>query len=206
MQMKAEIISDDRIYARMLALELEAAGYSACICRRTGQQIAFAVIDADMPGAEPLHDAQGAIFAAVFSKNASVLETLSADASADDTKKIIFLLRPFDIAQLRDAAALAEKNAKSDNEITVDRERSSVYFRGTSAELTDKELMLFSSLAECRGKPLSRADAARAIGSEPGQCGNEVDVYVHHLRAKLLSAFGVRMISTVRGKGYMLDI
>ena len=204
--MKAEIISDDKIYARMLALELEAAGYSACICRRSEQQIAFAVIDADMPYAEPLHDAQGASLAAVFSKNASVLEALSADASADSTQKIIFLLRPFEVSQFRDAAALAKKSAESDSEITVDRKHSAVYFRGNSTELTDKELMLFSSLADRRGEPLSRADAACAIGLEPGKCGNEVDVYVHHLRGKLLSAFGVRMISTVRGKGYMLDI
>lgn len=204
--MKAEIISGDRIYARMLALELEASGYSADICRRSGQPVALAVIDADMPGAEPLRDARGACLAVIFSKDAEVLESLGGKASADSADSILYLLRPFDAACLRDAAAAATKRAESDSTVSFDRESSSVYFRGESAALTDKEFMLLSFLAGRRGQPVSRADAARAIGSDPAQCGNEVDVYVHHLRGKLLSAFGVRMIATVRGKGYKLDI
>lgn len=60
-------------------------------------------------------------------------------------------------------------------------------------------------LYENRGVPVSREEALSLVFDEAGGGTNVVDVYVNYLRAKIDHPFGVRLITTVRGKGYMIE-
>ena len=67
--------------------------------------------------------------------------------------------------------------------------------------MSKKEFALLSLLVERKGSIVSREDAAALFG---GDGSNVVDVYVKYLREKLDEHFGVKIISSVRGKGYTI--
>jgi len=52
---------------------------------------------------------------------------------------------------------------------------------------------------EASGEPVSRERIAEGIGESSA---NKVDVYICYLRRKLEQVTGLRVIRTVRGKGY----
>lgn len=68
--------------------------------------------------------------------------------------------------------------------------------------LSEAEYKLLHTLYEAGGEAVARADLDRLLGSEGS---NMTDVYICHLRGKLEKPFSVRLIHTVRGKGYYLD-
>ena len=117
-------------------------------------------------------------------------------------------MRPFDIEQMLDEtigvsvpnSAQKRKRAASDGLIMHSREHSAT-FRGETIKMSKKEFALLSLLVERKGSVVSREDAAALFG---GDGSNVVDVYVKYLREKLDEHFGVKIISSVRGKGYTI--
>ena len=69
--------------------------------------------------------------------------------------------------------------------------------------LTDGEWSVLSCLAQGGGKPVSRAELTALFGAERG---NISDVYICRLRKKLEGPFGMKIINTVREKGYVLSL
>ena len=58
-----------------------------------------------------------------------------------------------------------------------------------------------------RGRPLSRTMIVEHVWDmDYDGLTNIVDVYIRHLRSKIDDKFPVKMIHTVRGIGYMLDV
>ncbi|MBQ9150619.1 MAG: winged helix-turn-helix transcriptional regulator [Clostridia bacterium] len=68
--------------------------------------------------------------------------------------------------------------------------------------LTPAEWTVFTYLYDRQGEAVSRAELAALLGGG----GNSVDVYVCHLRTKIEKPLGRRMIWTVRGVGYRMEI
>ena len=98
------------------------------------------------------------------------------------------------------------RKRKSPSEsLALDRNTHSAYYKGEKITLTQKEFSLLALLFENRGTPISREDALAKIFSDAGTSTNVVDVYVNYLRTKIDHKFGVRMIATVRGCGYMIQ-
>jgi hypothetical protein len=66
--------------------------------------------------------------------------------------------------------------------------------------LTDKEFAVLSLLVQKGEQGMSKQELSALL-----DCGatNEGQVYICHLRRKLEDAFGVRLIKTVRNKGYV---
>ena len=73
---------------------------------------------------------------------------------------------------------------------------------GKPVPLTPAETALLECLYAHRGEAVSREELATLLGGG----GNSVEVYVCKLRAKIEKPLGRRMIVTVRGKGYRLEI
>lgn len=73
--------------------------------------------------------------------------------------------------------------------------------------LTEKEAIVMSCLLEQRGEIVTREMLRAALdnGNE-GEDSNKTDVYVCFLRRKLEHPLGLRLITTVRGKGYRLEL
>ncbi|MBE6671103.1 MAG: hypothetical protein E7593_02760 [Ruminococcaceae bacterium] len=72
-------------------------------------------------------------------------------------------------------------------------------------KFSPKEFSLLSLLCKNRGRVVSRKEVLDAVWGEDYDESNNVDnVYINYLRNKLDSHLGVKMIYTVRGKGYMI--
>ena len=79
--------------------------------------------------------------------------------------------------------------------------------RDRQVELTAREFDLFEVLARSPGRPHSREELLAAVWADDSDVTtNVVDVYVGYLRRKLERPRGPRLIRTIRGRGFMLDL
>lgn len=78
---------------------------------------------------------------------------------------------------------------------------------GKRIDLTQKEFAILALLVRRCGEVLSRARIAERIwdGDFHGET-NVVDVHMHRLRTKIDNSFGNKLIHTVRGIGYVLEM
>lgn len=71
--------------------------------------------------------------------------------------------------------------------------------------LTEKEYSLLCLLYENRGNVITREQIIFTIWSKKSRIdSNLADVYINYLRNKIDKRFDVRLIISVRGKGYMM--
>ncbi|HEY1395457.1 heavy metal response regulator transcription factor [Roseateles sp.] len=132
-------------------------------------------------------------------------------AGADD-----YLCKPFAFSELvariqallRRAAGTppAEATVLKLADLEVDLLRRKVQRAGQRLDLTPKELSLLTLLLRRQGQVLSRTELAEQVwdmnfDSET----NVVEVAVRRLRGKLDKPFGVALLHTVRGMGYVLE-
>ena len=122
-----------------------------------------------------------------------------------------FLPFPFLIKELRDIiiSPLDKRISNKTNESTAfdkcfvaDRARHGVVFKNSYISLSEYEFKLLELLCKNTNKCLSREEINSLFEAEDG---NIADVYICHLRAKLEVPFGIKVIYTVRKKGYMTD-
>ena len=136
-------------------------------------------------------------------------------ATAKDTA---FLRRPFSLTDLHKALqdlletvflpgtpaepTARENHPHSTRPPVLAVQNDTVTVEGRAVSLTDAEQAIFRHLYARRGHPVPRDELASLLSGG----GNSVDVYVCHLRNKIEKPLGRRMIRTVRGVGYQLDI
>ena len=72
-------------------------------------------------------------------------------------------------------------------------------------ELTRREFDLLHYLLQHKGKVLSREVLLDGVwGFDFAGETNAVDVYIRFLRSKIDEAYGIKLIHTVRGVGYVI--
>ncbi len=96
----------------------------------------------------------------------------------------------------------ATEAARVSSASALTAQNGSVTVGGRTIPLTRAEWDIFSCLYRSLGRPVPRDELASLL--EGG--GNSVDVYICRLRTKIEKPLGRRMIRTVRGVGYQLDI
>jgi two-component system copper resistance phosphate regulon response regulator CusR len=85
--------------------------------------------------------------------------------------------------------------------------RRKVTRSGENIELAPKEFSILEYLMRNRGRPLSRTMIVEHVWDmDYDGLTNIVDVYIPHLRSKNDDKWPQKMIQTVRGIGYMLDL
>lgn len=103
------------------------------------------------------------------------------------------------------SSVVADKGVLRVGQVMLDPSRRLVHVGETPVELTMREFEVLRVLMENKDIVLSREKIANlACGYDYMGETNIVDVYVRHLRAKIDDRFGIKLVSTVRGVGYVV--
>jgi len=218
------VIDDEPELVKLLDYNLTRAGYLVLTARDGAGGLAAAhkhspdviILDVMMPGVDGWEvckklrqepSTAGIPLLMLTAKAEEADRVLGLELGADD-----YLTKPFGVRELvaRVKALLRRAEAPSEpaevvkaGKLVIDAGRRSVTVAGKPVALTTTEFNLLRSLAERRGRVLSREDLiALARGEEVAVIDRTIDVHVASLRKKL-GKHG-DMIETVRGVGYRL--
>ena len=130
------------------------------------------------------------------------------DGGADD-----YLVKPFSyeelLARIRVVTRRKTGHATSVlkvGDLVMDTASHAVSRAGKEITLTGKEYMILEYMMYHPNMLLTRAQLEeRAWNSSFEGGSNIVDVYIRYLRKKIDADFDVKMIQTIRGRGYRLD-
>lgn len=223
---KILLIEDEEKLARVVELELAYEGYSVtkAFDGRSGLALAEAgghdlvLLDIMLPelnGMEVLRRLRRSsrIPVILLTARDNVVDKVSGlDSGADD-----YITKPFAIEELlaRIRRILRDREGRPAAEtaegllvcgpLALDPARRTVAVGGEPVELTKREFDLLQYLLQNKGLVLSRDTLLDRVWDMDFDGGtNAVDVYIRFLRAKIDDAFGIKLIHTVRGVGYVV--
>lgn len=107
------------------------------------------------------------------------------------------------ISRLRSISEMKTKGQAENKErqLICDKESMTALYGEMKFPLSEYEYKTLSLLCDKRGSVVSREEIAKLLEFDSGNMG---DVYICHLRKKIDNNLGLKLITTVRGKGYML--
>lgn len=217
------LVEDEEKLARMVELELRYEGYEvekvfdgrAGLARALSGEHQLILLDIMLPalsGMEVLRRLrrESQVPVIMLTARDTVVDKVSGlDSGADD-----YITKPFAIEELlaRIRAALRKRPAAPEEApkltcgaLVMDVERHEVRVEGAGVELTRREFDLLRYLLENKGKVISRESLLDNVwGFDFAGETNAVDVYIRFLRSKIDEKFGVKLIHTVRGVGYVI--
>ena len=220
---KILIVEDEAKLARFVELELVHEGYEAdkAFDGRSGLELAesndyaLILLDIMLPGMSGLEllrrlrRSKDTPVIMVTARDQVMDKVTGLDMGADD-----YITKPFEIEELlaRIRVALRKHSAREtkaeaalvSGQLALDPARYEVRYGDTPVQLTNREFALLQALMENRSIVLSREKLLDMVwGYDYVGETNVVDVYIRYLRAKIDDAFGVKLIHTVRGVGYV---
>ena len=222
--MRVLIVEDEAKTAAYLAKGLREHGFVADVARdgRDGLQMAtseiydVAILDVMLPGRDGwsvLQDLRnsGSLLPVLFltARDSVADRVRGLELGADD-----YLVKPFAFSELlarirtvlrRGSSRQSDVLSAGDLELDVVRRR--VQRAGQKLELSPKEFALLSLLVRRSGEVLSRTLIAEQVWDMNFDSDtNVVDVHIRRLRAKMDDPFDRKLIHTVRGAGYVLEV
>lgn len=221
--MRLLVVEDEKRIADFLSRGLQSAGYAVDVVHTGNEAVErvhateydLVILDLGLP------DIDGLQVLDRFRNRKSVppVLILSARDSVDDRVRGLeqggddYLVKPFAFVELlarvrvllRRGQPTPEKLQVGD--LTLDCIRRRVTRSNEVIELAPKEFSILEYMMRNRGRPLSRTMIVEHVWDmDYDGLTNIVDVYIRHLRSKIDDKFPMRMIHTVRGIGYMLDV
>lgn len=217
---KILIVEDEAQISRFLQLELEHENYActACADGREALNTALAedfdliILDVMLPslnGIEVLRrlrlEKQTPVI--ILTARDQVVDKVNGlDIGAND-----YMTKPFAIEELLARIRLHTKRATAASgvvtcgKLSVNPEARIASYDGRPIDLTKKEFDLLEYLISNRNVVVSREKLLDAVwGFDFYGSTNVVDVYVRYLRSKIDDVYGVTVIETVRGAGYVI--
>lgn len=227
---KILIVEDEAKIARFVELELKYEGYEVEVAgdgtsgleKAMGPGIDVLVLDVMLPGlsgievCRKIRESGSSLPIIMLTAKDDVSDKVNGlDSGADD-----YMTKPFAIEELlaRIRAALsradrmketgrpqAESAVLEAGELKMNLSGYAVSYGGEELTLTKKEFELLAYLLKHRGEAVTR-DRLLSEVWEYEYMGdtNVVDVYIRYLRQKIDDRYGVKIITTVRGVGYMV--
>lgn len=221
---KILIVEDESKIARFLELELKHEGYEVIIASdgRTGLEKAIKdnvdliILDIMLPGLSGIEvcrrvrmESQVPIIM-LTAKDDVTDKVAGLDTGADD-----YMTKPFAIEELlaRIRVALNRKKQNLEpkldvlqmGELVINSASHTVKYGDEELVLTKKEYELLEYLLRNKNTVLTREQLLNHVWDyEYFGDTNVVDVYIRYLRQKIDEKYGIRLISTVRGVGYII--
>ena len=212
MEYHVAVLSSDTIFARMLELEFSMLGLQVLSASSMDDSDTAEVTVLDLDSVDPPSNSHGIVIG--FTRNSALVKI--------DTHRhcSMILHRPFEVRLLRrevlSALGAMEESPFSHQEkraeekgpeeksisLTLNEEKSVLIIGDQSVSLTPIEARMMSILLEHRGQTVSREHFCALIGESSA---NKVEVYICYLRRKTDQPNGLRLIRTIRGKGYMIN-
>ena len=217
------IVEDEAQLARFIELELVHEGNSVDKAEdgRTGLDMALEgdydliLLDVMLPGINGfevlrrLRNKKETPVILVTARDAVMDKVSGLDAGADD-----YITKPFAIEELlarirvalkRKGGVAASARRLEINNVVMDIDRHEVSAAGNPVELTNYEFELLRILMENKNIVLDRERLIGEIwGYDYDGETNVVDVYIRHLRTKIDDRYGIKLIQTIRGVGYVI--
>ena len=221
------IVEDEEKLNRMIELELKYEGYETgkALDGRTGLDMALSggydlvLLDIMLPGLNGLEvlrrirkENERLPVILLTARDTTMDKVSGLDSGADD-----YVTKPFAIEELlarirtalrkhaKAAAVPAEENAYTVQDVRLEKDARRVLVNGTEVKLTRKEFDLLECLMEHRGKVMDRSSLLEQVwGYDFAGETNSVDVVVRFLRSKIDEPYGLTLIETVRGVGYVI--
>ena len=204
------IITDDVIFARMIVLELEREKINASVLRLT--EIPRSTKGIYIADADCIEDT--ALQRLINETDKIIIFSYENRPASGEPDKAIRLRRPFETKTLLSAISdmMNGKKGSYVSDAVVREKRGlilrgngSVNFCGKNISLTKREYELLEYLYRNRGRAVSRDEAVTNVWNyEFTGNTNVVDVYIRYLREKIDEKTSVKLIYTVRNKGYMI--
>lgn len=126
-----------------------------------------------------------------------------------------YMVKPFSFSELyariktilRRGPSLVKEDYLQVADLSVDLETHRVARGGRRIDLTPKEFAILSLLARKAGEVISRTRIVERIWDKDFEENAKLlDVHMKRLRAKVDEPFDVKLIHTVRGVGYVLEV
>lgn len=221
---KILIIEDEANIARFIELELKHEGNEVdkALDGRVGLEMALSggydliLLDVMLPvlnGLEVLRRIrlESEVPVIMLTARDAVMDKVSGlDAGADD-----YITKPFAIEELlarirvalkkRGSGATAQSNKLQIGKVVLDEDRHEVTVDGENVELSNREFELLHTLMKNKNIVMDRDKLMNLV------CGydymgetNIIDVYIRYLRTKIDDKYGIKLITTVRGVGYII--
>lgn len=223
MKTKILIIEDEEKFARFVEMELTYEGYevSKAFEGRHGLELAqsgdydLVLLDIMLPGLSGMEILRrlrrtSDVPIIMLTARDSVIDKVSGlDSGADD-----YITKPFAIEELLARIRTVLRKLPQQNvetklltvgDLVLDVDRRIVTVQDSVVDLTKREFDLLHYLLVNKGLVLSRETILDEVwGFDFTGETNAVDVYIRFLRAKIDEVFGFKLISTIRGVGYVI--
>ncbi|NBG87668.1 response regulator transcription factor [Isachenkonia alkalipeptolytica] len=219
------IIEDEEKIARFVELELTYEGYKVTKVTngRDGlellkvQPFNLILLDIMLPGINGIEVLRrirqfSRVPVILLTARDSVMDkVMGLDGGSND-----YITKPFAIEELlaRIRVHLRAHNGKEEapsshilkiGPLTMDSQKRSVRVDSAAVDLTKKEFDLLEYLMKNKNIVMERERIVESIWGYDFQGEtNAVDVYVRYLRGKIEEPFGIKIIHTVRGVGYVI--
>ncbi len=230
MSAKILLVEDEEKLARFVELELVHEGYEVTKSGNGREALDLAIagsfdlilLDIMLPGLNGLE----VLRRLQKEKEIPVILLTARDAVMDkvaglDAGAVDYITKPFAIEELlarirvalklhapkmlREAGAV-EEGILTWGELRLDERRHRVSYAGHEIFLTNREFLMLKTLLENRDIVMTRDTLLNQVcGYDFAGETNIVDVYIRYLRSKIDDVFGVKMIRTVRGVGYVIQ-
>ena len=220
--MRLLIAEDEKSLNKVLTKRLNAEGYSVDSCFDGEEALSFieageydaVILDIMMP----LVDGLTVLKTIRADRNPTPVLLLTAKDSIDDRVTGLdagaqdYLIKPFAfeelLARIRAMTRKAVGNSTNIFEIAdliMDTNARTVTRSGKNISLSAKEFDILEYMIRNKGIVLTREKIENHVWNFDYYGGtNVVDVYIRYLRRKIDDEFDVKLIETVRGKGYVL--
>lgn len=224
---KILIVEDELKIARFLELELKHEGYEVLIAgdgrqgleKALKENVDLVILDIMLPGLSGIEVCrrirlESKVPIIMLTAKDDVTDKVAGlDMGADD-----YMTKPFAIEELlarirvalnRVKSTSTEAKGKSDllqiGDLKLNLSSHSAFYKEEELVLTKKEFELLEYLMKNKNVALTREQLLNNVWDyEYFGDTNVVDVYIRYLRQKIDEKYGVHMISTVRGVGYII--